>query len=206
MQLLNRTDAAASLDPGVRLEGPAIQLVPMRVEHGVSIQPWIERDRDAFHTMLFSPLNFDNDACVFVERLCQHREEGVVIPFAIEEKSSGYFLGYSRYLHIDTKNRTLHIGGTWIAPSARGTNVNPEAKRLMLGYAFEQGLFNRVTIQTDVVNVRSRRAIEKLGAKFEGIHRADYLTNDGVPRDTAVYSIVRTEWPEIRARLDARIA
>jgi len=98
-----------------------------------------------------------------------------------------------------------HIGWTAYAPGVWGTAVNPEAKLLMLGEAFDAG-FGRVKLQADALNDRSRGAILKLGATFEGIVRRDSLRADGSWRDTAVYSILIDEWPEVRAGLEARLA
>jgi RimJ/RimL family protein N-acetyltransferase len=97
------------------------------------------------------------------------------------------------------------IGWTWLAASAQGTGVNTEAKYLMLRQAFEAWRVFRVAIKVDAPNERSRRAVEALGAKLEGIRRAERLGEDGTVRDCAWYSIVRDEWPAVRARLEARL-
>ncbi|MFC9560545.1 GNAT family N-acetyltransferase [Agromyces sp. NPDC056965] len=106
---------------------------------------------------------------------------------------------------FDLENDSTHIGATAYRPEAWGTIVNPETKLLTLGLAFDSG-FNRVKIQADSVNARSRNAIERLGAEFEGILRRDQKRADGSWRDTAVYSILADEWPAVKVRLEQRIA
>lgn len=102
-------------------------------------------------------------------------------------------------------NESAHVGATAYSPEVWGTIVNPETKLLVLGFAFDHG-FGRVKIQADSANVRSRAAIERLGGAFEGILRRDQRRADGTWRDTAVYSILATEWPAVRSGLERRIA
>lgn len=106
---------------------------------------------------------------------------------------------------LDLGNESAHIGATGYDPRVWGTAVNPEAKLLLLGLAFDHG-FGRVKIQADAINARSRAAIEKLGASFEGVLRRHRRRADGSWRDSAVYSIILDEWPEVRAGLEARLA
>jgi N-acetyltransferase len=106
---------------------------------------------------------------------------------------------------FDLTNRSAHIGWTAYAPEVWGTRVNAETKRLLLGAAFESG-FERVKLQADVLNERSRAAILRLGAQFEGVLRHTQLRADGTWRDTAVFSVLREEWPAVRAQLDERLA
>jgi RimJ/RimL family protein N-acetyltransferase len=118
---------------------------------------------------------------------------------------TGELVGTSTLADFDEANEHTHIGWTAYAPSVWGTAINPETKLLMLGLAFDSG-FGRVKIQADAVNSRSRAAILKLGATFEGIVRRDRLRPDGTWRDSAVYSIIVDEWPTVRAGLVARLA
>ena len=114
-------------------------------------------------------------------------------------------VGTSTLGDFDEANEHAHIGWTAYSPEVWATAVNPEAKLLMLGEAFERG-FGRVKLQADSLNDRSRAAIAKLGARFEGIVRRDRPRADGSWRDTAVYSILIDEWPDVRAGLQARLA
>ena len=100
----------------------------------------------------------------------------------------------------------VEIGWTWLAPDAQRTAINTEAKRLMLAHAFERWEVYRVTLKTDARNVRSRTAIERIGCRLDGVLRAHSPAADGGPRDAALYSMLAREWPDARARLDARLA
>lgn len=117
----------------------------------------------------------------------------------------GTLIGTSTLADFDEPNETTHIGWTAYAPRTWGTAVNPEAKLLMLGEAFDHG-FSRVKLQADALNSRSRAAIAKLGAQFEGVLRRTNPRADGTWRDTAVFSVLADEWPAVRAGLEARIA
>jgi len=116
----------------------------------------------------------------------------------------GSLVGTSSLGDFDEVREHAHIGWTAYNPSVWGGSVNPEAKLLMLGHAFDHG-FGRVKLQADSLNSRSRAAILKLGATFEGIVRRDMLRPDGIWRDTAVYSILIDEWPAVKAGLEARL-
>ncbi len=205
MQLLNRDDTPSSIDPTAVLRGDHVELRPLEREHGQLLQPWFDEDPETFSLMLGTPHLFDGDATRFCDWLLEHRRAGHASPWSVFDRATGTYLGYTRFLHVDLTSRTTHIGGTWYAPNARGTNVNPECKLLLLGHAFEDCMFNRVQIQTDVTNERSMRAIAGIGAMFEGINRANYIAVNGTPRDTAVYSIIRSEWPQVRQGLRRRL-
>jgi N-acetyltransferase len=124
----------------------------------------------------------------------------------VRDAGDGRLLGSTRFLSIDRRNRRLEVGATWLLPEARGTVANPESKLLLLDHAFDRVQVRRVHIQADVRNERSRRAIEALGATFEGILRRHIVLADGSSRDTAVYSILDEEWASLRPALVERIA
>ncbi|MDQ0576957.1 GNAT family N-acetyltransferase [Agromyces albus] len=117
----------------------------------------------------------------------------------------GTVVGASTLGDLDPGNESAHIGWTAYDPRVWGTAVNPEAKLLLLGLAFDHG-FGRVKLQADARNARSRAAILKLGARFEGIARRHKRRADGSWRDSAIYSVIVDEWPEVRAGLEARLA
>lgn len=119
--------------------------------------------------------------------------------------SAGKIIGQTCYLALRPAHAGLEIGGTWYVPKAQGTQTNPAAKRLMLDHAFACGA-ERVELKTDARNSRSRAAILKLGAQFEGIFRHHMIRPDGSWRDTAWFSILRQEWPAVREKLDLRLA
>ncbi|GAA2034297.1 GNAT family protein [Agromyces tropicus] len=130
------------------------------------------------------------------------------IPFAVRLRGGpddGTIVGASKLGDLDLPNEAAHIGWTGFDPRVWGTVVNPEVKLLMLRLAFDHG-FGRVKLQADAVNARSRAAIAKLGATFEGVHRRAMRRPDGTWRDTAVYAILADEWPAVRAGLEGRLA
>lgn len=120
--------------------------------------------------------------------------------------AAGTIVGTSSLGDVDTQREHVHLGWTMYASRWWGSTVNPESKFLLLAHAFETCGFGRVKLQTDVINTRSRAAILKLGASFEGITRRDIRRADGTWRDSAVYSIIIDEWPAIRAALRSRLS
>lgn len=135
----------------------------------------------------------------------------------IQEQSAGRWLlhavltpdgaavGQTCYLAIRPEHSVIEVGGTWYARDAQGGRTNPAAKLLMLDHAFACGAA-RVELKTDALNLRSRAAMEKMGATFEGVHRKHMVRPDGTRRDTAWYSVLADEWPRVRVGLHARLA
>jgi RimJ/RimL family protein N-acetyltransferase len=115
-------------------------------------------------------------------------------------------VGSTRFLSIERQHRRVEIGHTWYAPEEWASTVNPASKYLLLRYAFETLALNRVELKTDNRNLRSQAAIAKLGAQREGVFRAHMIRADGSLRDTVYFSIIRDEWPAVRARLEARLS
>ncbi|HKR74008.1 MAG TPA: GNAT family protein [Candidatus Nitrosocosmicus sp.] len=132
----------------------------------------------------------------YLQELVNHDQTN--LPFIIMLKASEQIVGTTRFLNIDSHNGRLEIGHTWIAKSFRRTFVNTEAKFLMLQYAFEDLNCIAVEIRTDVLNVTSRKAIERLGAKMDGILRSHKIMREGRIRDTVSYSIIKDEWPDVK--------
>lgn len=128
-----------------------------------------------------------------------------VLSFTIIEKSSGAVVGSSSYLDIRPEDDHVEVGLTWYTPASRGTFVNPEAKLLLLTYAFETLSCIRVTLKCDERNERSKAAILKLGAKYEGTLRKHRTMHSGFVRDTTYFSILADEWPAVKAGLESRI-
>ncbi|RMB56989.1 N-acetyltransferase [Dokdonia sinensis] len=127
------------------------------------------------------------------------REEGLSLPFIIFDKKYSSFAGCTRFGNIDRKNKTVHIGWTWLGKDFRGSGLNQHIKFLMLRYAFEKLSFEKVEFRIDERNTQSRKAVEKIGATLEGILRKDIITKSGIRRSSCCYGILREEWPEIKA-------
>ncbi|MDB5801192.1 MAG: Acetyltransferase, family [Rhodocyclales bacterium] len=147
-----------------------------------------------------------NTMSAYIETALAGRRAGSAIPFVTTLVDGGRIVGATRFWQIDAANRKREIGHTWIAQSWQSSFVNAEAKYLMLRHAFEHAGCIRVQFQTDALNVRSRAAIRKLGAMEEGIARNERIMPDGRIRDSVQFSIIASEWPDVRARLEARLA
>ncbi|WP_341677049.1 GNAT family protein [Niveibacterium sp. SC-1] len=128
-----------------------------------------------------------------------------MLPFVTELRETGEVVGSTRFWKIDRRHRKLEIGSTWIAQRWQRSFVNTEAKYLMLRYAFEDLACVRVQLTTDELNQKSRAAILRLGAKEEGVLRHERIMPDGRKRNSVRFSIIDEEWPEVRARLEARL-
>lgn len=124
-----------------------------------------------------------------------------MLPFAIVDKARGKAVGMTTYMNIEAANKRLEIGSTWYRKSVQKTPMNTECKLLLLQYAFEDLNCICVEFRTHFVNVPSRRAIERLGAKFDGVLRSNAIMANGTIRDTAVYSIIASEWTTVKANL-----
>lgn len=140
---------------------------------------------------------------IYLQQLIDHDE--TILPFITVLKTSGEIVGTTRFLNIDINNSRLEIGHTWIAKSFRRSFVNTEAKFLMLQHAFEKLNCIAVEIRTDVLNEVSRNAIQRLGAKQDGILRNHKIMRDGRIRDTVCYSITKEEWPDVKEILLQKI-
>ncbi|MBM6580314.1 GNAT family N-acetyltransferase [Microvirga sp. BT689] len=142
----------------------------------------------------------------YVQTALELQKAGLALPFATVVNDGNRVVGSTRYMNIDAANHRVEIGTTWIAKSWQRSFVNTHAKFLMLRHAFEVLGCNAVELRTHRLNDQSRAAIERLGARLDGILRQHMIMPDGHIRDTAVYSIIRDEWPEVKANLEQRLA
>ncbi|QFU16790.1 GNAT family N-acetyltransferase [Microvirga thermotolerans] len=142
----------------------------------------------------------------YVRKALDLQAAGLALPFTTVVRDGERVVGSTRYMNVDAANRRVEIGTTWIARSWQRSFVNTHAKFLMLRHAFEALGCNAVELRTHRLNDQSRAAIERLGAKLDGILRRHMIMPDGHIRDTVVYSIVSEEWPEVKARLEERMA
>jgi RimJ/RimL family protein N-acetyltransferase len=141
----------------------------------------------------------------YIQAALDGQAEGRELPFVIIRKSTSEVVGTTRFYEIRPQDRAAAIGYTWLAKSAQRTLVNTETKLLLLTHAFENWRCNRVELITDVLNEQSRAAILRLGAKQEGILRKHLILPSGRVRDSVLFSIIDEEWPEVKARLAARL-
>ena len=136
-----------------------------------------------------------------VHRLRQ-REDGKMLPFTVIDVATGQIVGMTSFGHVDPVVRRLEIGWSWYARTTQRSGLNTDAKRLLLTHAFETLGCVAVELRTHFMNQQSRRAIERLGAKLDGVLRQHALAKDGTLRDTCVYSVIAAEWPAVRAHLE----
>jgi N-acetyltransferase len=188
------------------LEGAIVRLEPIRREHAELF--WrAAKDAldDIFHWIPYC-MKAREDFEHLVEKALGEQGRGESVVFATVGLKSGRVIGSTRFMNIDRANRRVEIGSTWIAPAWQRSAVNTEAKYLMLRQAFEVWQCMRVELKTDALNQKSRNAILRIGAKEEGTLRKHLITWTGRVRDTVYFSILDTEWPEARAKLEAKLA
>lgn len=185
----------------IRLEGPTLVLDPLTVEHAAQLFP--KTDPEVFRHTLEWPRDASAEAFEDWVRYCLTLPVSLI--FAILVKPEMEAVGMTGYLDIRPPHRGLEIGRTWIAKSHQGTRVNPESKYLLLRHAFEDLGAVRVQFKTDVNNLHSQRAIEKLGARREGVLRRYQARSNGFIRDTMMFSIIEEEWPAVKAGLEGRL-
>jgi len=185
------------------LKGDEIEVLPLEKEHleGLFLaasnkEIWELTSVDYSVEEIFYP-NFNN--------AINDREKGTVYPFIIVHKDSNKIIGTTRFLEIYPNDKKIEIGVTWIMKEYWGTTVNLECKLLLLNYCFENLKTNRVQFRAKDNNVRSRKAIQKIGGIFEGVLRKDKIEPNGIPRNTAFYSILDSEWEDVKQSIKNQI-
>lgn len=186
-------------DASFTLQGDSVELVPMELSHLDGL--WKAAMPEEIWDFTASKIRSKEQMEKVVKAALAEKEKGNQFPFVVLHKQDNKIVGSTRYLDISNANKSLEIGWTWYNPEVWRTRVNTECKLLLLQFAFEEWRMNRVQFKTDSRNVRSQRAIERLGAKKEGILRQDRILLDGYIRDTVVYSIIQEEWTIIHKKL-----
>jgi RimJ/RimL family protein N-acetyltransferase len=184
----------------VTLTGRFVRLEPLTLAHGDALAAFAYEP--SIWTWMPTPALDRGALDAWIEEALAAERAGTALPFATVLRSENRVVGSTRFLNIAARDGRMEIGATWIGMPYQRSVVNTEAKLLMLQHAFETLGATRVELKTHSENVKSRRAIERLGARFEGIHRKHMLHNDGSRRDTAWYSIVDDEWPAVKAHLE----
>lgn len=185
----------------VTLSGRFVRLEPLSLEHASGLAD-IGLEQSIWRYMLYGSMHNTVDIRSWVEDMLKRQARGTDLPFAVRHLESGRLAGATRYLEIRPEHRALEIGGTWYGLDFQRTAVNTESKLLLLSHAFEKLGAVRVQFKTDLRNLPSQKAIERLGAVKEGILRQHMITPEGILRDSVYYSITDKEWPTIKARLD----
>jgi len=186
------------------LEGKIVRLEPMGLEHvGALSEVGLE---ESLWTWIPEPRRTRREIEDYVRSALHDQDRGTALPFVTIERASGTVIGSTRFGNIDTSNKRAEIGWTWINPKWQRTSVNTEAKFLMLLHAFEEWKCVRVELKTDALNEKSRNAILRIGAKQEGIFRQHMVCASGRLRDSVYFSIIDSEWMEVKERLTQFLA
>jgi RimJ/RimL family protein N-acetyltransferase len=191
-----------------------MKLSPATLENAfVRLEPLEERHREPLREAgndpdlwRFANVNLDNaDFGSWIDHRLIEIEKGD-LTWAVFDKASNSYAGSTSYLAHVSAHKRVEIGWTWYAKRVWAGPVNPSCKRMLLAHGFETLGLNRIELKADARNTRSCKAMERFGAKFEGIHRSHMVRPDGRLRDTAWFSVIRQEWPAVRDGLDARLA
>lgn len=183
----------------VTLTGTHVQLLPMEKKHSSGLQEAVKDGElwRLWYTFVPTPKEMDN----WILKALDEQQSGISCPFVIVTKADNRIVGTTRYMNIEKEIRRLEIGTTWYSKSVQRSALNTECKLLLLEHAFEHLKCLAVEFRTHRLNVQSRRAIERLGAKLDGILRNHRFSSNGTVRDTAVYSIIDNEWQSIKSNL-----
>ncbi|MCM2474732.1 GNAT family N-acetyltransferase [Rhizobium sp. CG5] len=181
------------------VEGDYVSVVPLTMAHHDDLY---EAAGDGeLHRLWYTIVPEPATVAAEIERRLRLRASGSMLPFAVVDMASGKAVGMTSYMNIDAANRRVEIGSTWYRQSMQRGPLNTECKLLLLQHAFESLGCIGVEFRTHFMNHQSRRAIERLGAKLDGVLRSHMVMPNGTIRDTAVYSIIPSEWPAVKANL-----
>nr|WP_315486644.1 GNAT family protein [uncultured Undibacterium sp.] len=185
------------------LTGQHARLAPLSQDHLNDLQDAASDGRlwELFFTSVPSPENL----MTWFKVATEQRDKGLALPFTVFDQIKNKVIGATRYCNIDSTNKRLEIGYTWYAQSYQRSAINTECKLLLLTHAFETLDCNAVEFRTDWFNQRSQKAIERLGAKRDGVMRSHMILPDGRVRDTVVYSILKHEWEGVKANLEFKL-
>jgi RimJ/RimL family protein N-acetyltransferase len=183
----------------VTLAGQHVSLVPLGAAHQDALCEAV-RDGELWR-LWYTSAPAPDRMMAEIERRLGLQQAGTMLPFTVIDAASGEVAGMTTYMNIDAANQRVEIGSTWYASRFQRSALNTEAKLLLLTHAFETLACIAVEFRTHFLNQQSRRAIERLGAKLDGVLRSHQRLSDGSLRDTCVYSITAAEWPAVRAHL-----
>ena len=186
----------------VTLDGDHVRLAPLSMDHLGALQEATEDGE--LHRLWYTMVPPPEGMAAEITRRLGLLAAGSMVPFTVMTPD-GHPVGMTTYMNIDRPNRRVEIGSTWYRASVQRSPLNTEAKRLLLGHAFEALGCHAVEFRTHRLNIQSRRAIERLGAQLDGVLRNHMVMANGTLRDTAVYSIIAGEWPAVRANLDHKL-
>jgi len=188
----------------ITLLGDYVRIDPLSVNHLNDLQDAV-RDGE-LNLLWYTFIPNADDMLEEINKRLRLREMGSMQPFAIIDIATGLAVGMTTFMNIDATNRRVEIGSTWLSKSTQRTFINTECKLLLMAHAFEKLNCIAVEFRTHFINTQSRKAIERLGAKFDGILRNHSIMPNGTLRDTAVYSIIKSEWPTVKSHLNFQLS
>jgi RimJ/RimL family protein N-acetyltransferase len=191
------------LEP-VHLRSHLVDLAPLSLDHHDDLREAV-RDGELWK-LWYTTIPSPEDMRAEIQRRLDLQAQGSMLPFAVVDNADGRACGMTTYMHVDAANKRVEIGSTWYRQRVQRTPLNTECKLLLLSHAFDVLDCLAVEFRTHFFNSASRRAIERLGARLDGILRHHMRMPDGTLRDTAVYSITAPEWPTVRAHLNWQLA
>jgi RimJ/RimL family protein N-acetyltransferase len=183
----------------ITIEGRHVRLVPLSAAHHDGLVA-AARDGELWR-LWYTSVPEPHDMAAEIERRLGLQSNGAMLPFTVLDRPAGRVVGMTTYMNIDAANRRVEIGSTWYASRVQRTALNTEAKLLLLEHAFDTLNCIAVEFRTHFLNQQSRHAIERLGAKLDGVLRNHQRAKDGTLRDTCCYSIIASEWPAVRVHL-----
>ena len=186
------------------LTGTTVELQPLQAEHAAKLVA-AAADGELWN-MKVTVIPGPETVAQYIATALEGRASGTVMPFVIVRRDTGQIVGSTRFWKIDTVNRKMEIGHTWLSASVQRSGINTEAKLLLLAHAFEVMHAIRVQFTTDELNEKSRAAILRIGAKQEGIVRNERIMPDGRKRNSVRFSIIDAEWPDVKAMLLQKMA
>ena len=183
----------------VTLVGKNIKLEPLSLEHELALREAVCDGElwKLWYTLIPKPELMHSE----IQRRLELQHKGSMLPFVVIEQNSGQILGMTSYMNVVAEHRRVEIGSTWYRQSVQRSHVNTETKQLLLQYAFDVLNCIAVEFRTSSFNFKSRAAIERLGAKLDGVLRSHQIVQDDILRDTYVYSILKNEWPAVQQNL-----
>lgn len=183
----------------VTLRSPRVNLEPLDLRHRNDLTESVKDG--ALWTLWYTNIPEPEKMSAEIERRLALQTAGSMLPFAVIDNTTERAVGMTTYMNVDSVNRRVEIGATWYRRSVQRTDLNTQCKLLLLTHAFEALNCIAVEFRTHAFNHQSRRGIERLGAKLDGILRSHQIASNGTLRDTCVYSIIASEWPTVKAHL-----
>ena len=183
----------------IELKGASVKLIPLNLSHAEDLQEAVADGQ--LNKLWYTNIPDEGGVETEIERRLKLEKLGSMAPFSVVELKRDKAVGMTTFMNMDPINRRVEIGSTWYCDDVQRTSINTESKLLLMGYAFEKLNCIAVEFRTHFMNRQSRRAIERLGAKLDGILRSHMIVANGTIRDTVVYSVIRSVWEAVKVNL-----